>query len=300
MKLKIATRQSELAMYQANFVANEIKKSIKDVEVELIPMTSEGDQTNKPLHEIGGKGLFISTLESALELNIVDIAVHSLKDVPASLDPKFKIINVFKRESPSDLLLSKDGKSFSDFLENATIGTSGPRRKAQINYLRPDIKTIPVRGNIATRINKLYEGYFDGLVVAKAAINRLGLQQNSYEFSIDEMLPAASQGHIATECLSSNKEIIETLESIGDSKELILANAERSFVASMDGGCLSPIAILCQNFNDEIKVTGKVLSYKGDKLIYKKMNSSFKDIDKDIISFADEFILEGAKSLISE
>lgn len=300
MKIKIATRQSELAMYQANFVANEIKKSIKDVEVELIPMTSEGDQTNKPLHEIGGKGLFISTLESALELNKVDIAVHSLKDVPASLDPKFKIINVFKRESPSDLLLSKDGKSFSDFLENATIGTSGPRRKAQINYLRPDIKTIPVRGNIATRINKLNEGYFDGLVVAKAAINRLGLQQNSYEFSIDEMLPAASQGHIAIECLSSNKEIIKTLESIGDSKELILANAERSFVASMDGGCLSPIAILCQNFNDEIKVTGKVLSYKGDKLIYKKMNSSFKDIDKDIISFADEFILEGAKSLISE
>ena len=300
MKIKIATRQSELAMYQANFVANEIKQSIKDVEVELIPMTSEGDQTNKPLHEIGGKGLFISTLESALELNIVDIAVHSLKDVPASLDPKFKILNVFKRESPSDLLLSKDGKSFSDFLENATIGTSGPRRKAQINYLRPDIKTIPVRGNIATRINKLNEGYFDGLVVAKAAINRLGLKQNSYEFSIDEMLPAASQGHIATECLSSNKEIIETLESIGDSKELILANAERSFVASMDGGCLSPIAILCQNFNDEIKVTGKVLSYKGDKLIYKKMNSSFKDIDKDIISFADEFILEGAKSLISE
>ena len=300
MKIKIATRQSELAMYQANFVANEIKKSIKDVEVELIPMTSEGDQTNKPLHEIGGKGLFISTLESALESNKVDIAVHSLKDVPARLDPKFKIINVFKRESPSDLLLSKDGKSFSDFLENATIGTSGPRRKAQINYLRPDIKTIPVRGNIATRINKLNEGYFDGLVVAKAAINRLGLQQNSYEFSIDEMLPAASQGHIATECLSSNKEIIETIESIGDSKELILANAERSFVASMDGGCLSPIAILCQNFNDEIKVTGKVLSYKGDKLIYKKMNSSFKDIDKDIISFADEFILEGAKSLISE
>jgi len=300
MKIKIATRQSELAMYQANFVANEIKKSIQDVEVELIPMTSEGDQTNKPLHEIGGKGLFISTLESALKSNKVDIAVHSLKDVPARLDPKFKIINVFKRESPSDLLLSKDGKSFSDFLENATIGTSGPRRKAQINYLRPDIKTIPVRGNIATRINKLNEGYFDGLVVAKAAINRLGLQQNSYEFSIDEMLPAASQGHIATECLSSNKEIIETLESIGDSKELILANAERSFVASMDGGCLSPIAILCQNFNDEIKVTGKVLSYKGDKLIYKKMNSSFKDIDKDIISFADEFILEGAKSLISE
>ena len=107
MKIRIATRQSELAMYQANFVANEIKNNIKNVEIELIPMTSEGDQTDKPLHEIGGKGLFISTLESALESNKADIAVHSLKDVPARLDPKFRIVSVFKRESPGDLLLSQ-------------------------------------------------------------------------------------------------------------------------------------------------------------------------------------------------
>ena len=298
MKIRIATRQSELAMYQANFVANEIKNNIKNVEIELIPMTSEGDQTDKPLHEIGGKGLFISTLESALESNKADIAVHSLKDVPARLDPKFRIISVFKRESPGDLLLSHDGKPFSDFPENATIGTSGPRRKAQINNLRPDIKTIPVRGNIATRINKLKQGQFDGLVVAKAAVTRLGLEQNSYEFSIDEMLPAASQGHIAIECISSNKSIIKILENIGDPKELILANAERLFVASMDGDCLSPIAILCQDSGDEIKIIGKVLSYQGDKLIFKETKSSFKDIKKDIALFANKFISEGAKTLI--
>ena len=300
MKIRIATRKSELAMYQANFVANEIKSNISNIEVELIPMASEGDQTDKPLHEIGGKGLFVTKLESALESNKADIAVHSLKDVPASLDPKFKITNVFKRESPSDLLLSRDGKSFTDFPKNATIGTSGPRRKAQINYLRPDIITVPVRGNIATRINKLNEGQFDGLVVAKAAISRLSLKHNSYEFLIEEMLPAASQGHIAIECLSAKKDLVKLLKHIGDPIELIIANAERSFVAAMGGNCLSPIAILCEDLNGVIKISGKVLSNKGDKLIYKETKSSIKNINQDIISFADDFISEGAKSLICE
>jgi len=298
MKIRIATRQSELAMYQAKFVADELLAKINNIEVELLSMTSEGDQTDKPLHEIGGKGLFISTLESALEADEADIAVHSLKDVPAKLDPKFKIISVFSRESPEDLLLSKDGKSFSEFARNSTIGTSGPRRKAQINNLRPDIKTIPVRGNIATRIKKLNDGQFDGLVVAKAAIKRLGLKQNSYEFSIEEMLPSASQGYIAIECLSDKKDIIKLLENIGDPKELILASAERSFVAAMEGTCLSPIAILCEDKNGQIKISGKILSYEGNKKIYKEKMSCFEDIAIDIMLFADEFILEGAKSLI--
>lgn len=298
MKIKIATRQSELAIYQAKFVADELLSTITGIEVELVPMTSEGDQTERPLHEIGGKGLFISTLESSLESNKTDIAVHSLKDVPARLDPKFKIISVFGRESPKDLLLSQDGRSLSDFVQNATIGTSAPRRKAQINSLRPDIKTIPVRGNIATRIKKLNDGQFDGLVVAKAAIKRLGLKQNSYEFSIQEMLPSASQGYIAIECLSDKNNIVELLKNIGDSKELILANAERSFVEAMNGDCLSPIAILCEDKADHIKISGKVLSYEGDRKIYKEKISSFKDIKKDIILFANEFISEGAKSLL--
>lgn len=298
MKIKIATRQSELAIYQAKFVADELLSNITGIEVELVPMTSEGDQTERPLHEIGGKGLFISTLESSLESNKTDIAVHSLKDVPARLDPKFKIISVFGRESPKDLLLSQDGRSLSDFVQNATIGTSAPRRKAQINSLRPDIKTIPVRGNIATRIKKLNDGQFDGLVVAKAAIKRLGLKQNSYEFSIQEMLPSASQGYIAIECLSDKNNIVELLKNIGDSKELILANAERSFVEAMNGDCLSPIAILCEDKADHIKISGKVLSYEGDRKIYKEKISSFKDIKKDIILFANEFISEGAKSLL--
>ena len=221
---------------------------------------------------------------------------HFVKD-RASF-PKFKIISVFSRESPEDLLLSKDGKSFSEFAKNSTIGTSGPRRKAQINNLRPDIKTIPVRCNIATRIKKLNDGLFDGLVVAKAAIKRLGLKQNSYEFSIEEMLPSASQGYIAIECLSDKKDIIELLENICDPKELILASAERSFVAAMEGTCLSPIAILCEDKNCQIKISGKILSYEGNEKIYKEKISSFQDIAIDIMLFADEFILEGAKSLI--
>ena len=135
-------------------------------------------------------------------------------------------------------------------------------------------------------------------MVAKAAIKRLGLKQNSYEFSIQEMLPSASQGYIAIECLSDKNNIVELLKNIGDSKELILANAERSFVEAMNGDCLSPIAILCEDKADHIKISGKVLSYEGDRKIYKEKISSFKDIKKDIILFANEFISEGAKSLL--
>jgi multidrug efflux pump subunit AcrA (membrane-fusion protein) len=162
------------------------------------------------------------------------------------------------------------------------------------------LDTGSVRGNIATRINKLNEGQFDGLVVAKAAISRLSLKHNSYEFLIEEMLPAASQGHIAIECLSAKKDVVKLLKHIGDPIELIIANAERSFVAAMGGNCLSPIAILCEDLNGVIKISGKVLSNKGDKLIYKEIKSSIKNINQDIISFADDFISEGAKSLICE
>ena len=195
MKIRIATRKSPLALFQAEYVANQIKQLDRKIRVELIPMSSEGDLTDKPLHQIGGKGLFIKTLESALLNDSADIAVHSLKDVPAKLDKNFKIISIFERAAASDILLTKKGTSFKSMPKGSIIGTSSPRRKAQIKILRPDLSTISVRGNIATRINKLHENHFDGLIIAKAAMERLNLSfENTYEFSYEEMLPAASQG----------------------------------------------------------------------------------------------------------
>ena len=155
MKIRVATRKSELALFQANLVAQELIKKNSGLYVELVPMTSDGDKTNEPLHQIGGKGLFIKTLESALINNQADIAVHSLKDVPARLDSEFCIAAVLKRASPGDMLISNNGTSLGEMHINSSIATSSPRRYAQIKNLNPRINIIPIRGNIATRIQKL-------------------------------------------------------------------------------------------------------------------------------------------------
>ena len=299
MKIRIATRKSKLALFQAEYVANQIKQLDQKIEVELIPMSSEGDLTDKPLHQIGGKGLFIKTLESAILNNIADIAVHSLKDVPAKLDKNFKIISVFERAAASDILLTKKGTPFRSLSEGSVIGTSSPRRKAQIKILRPDLNTAPVRGNIATRIKKLYEDNFDGLIVAKAAMERLNLSlENSYEFTYHEMLPAASQGYIGVECIASNNDLIKTIALINSKHDMLLAEAERDFVAQLNGSCLSPIAIYCREESGQVLVSAKVLSQNGDKQISKEIISSYDLIDKDIKDLSNEFISKGADKLI--
>ena len=301
MKIKIATRQSELALFQANYVMNKIQTKHAEVEVELVPMTSEGDQTEKPLHEIGGKGLFVTKLESALETGEADIAVHSLKDVPAKIDIQYSIAAIFEREDPSDVLLSRNGSSLTDFPSNASIGTSSPRRKAQILRARTDLNIIPVRGNISTRIRKLHEGHFDGLIVAKAALNRLNMElTNAYEFSMQEMLPAASQGFIGVECLKSKEEIMSIMNIINNSSQMALANAEREFVAYLNGSCLSPIAILCKEELYGINISAKVLSQNGQKEIYREIKSSYENLTQDIHSLAEDFISNDAHLIILE
>lgn len=300
MKIKIATRKSELALFQANYVAKKLIQ-LEGIEVELVPLLSEGDQTEKPLHEIGGKGLFIKKLESALIDGDADIAVHSLKDVPAILDDNFALEAIFKRENASDILLSKEGWTLKDFPHKLIIGTSSPRRKAQILNARSDLETVPVRGNIATRISKLKNGLFDGLIVAKAALVRLNLDlSNTYEFTLDEMLPSASQGFIAVECLKSNIEIINILKKINNEDEMLLASAERLFVAQLNGSCLSPIAIYCYAKNEIIHIMAKVLSHNGQKKIYKKIESNKTDLTQDILSLADYFKANGSNSIILE
>ena len=298
MKIKIATRKSELALFQANYVAEKLNQ-LGGVATELVPLLSEGDQTDKPLHELGGKGLFVIKLESALILGDADIAVHSLKDVPAILNSKFEIASIFQRESASDILLSREGWSLDTLPINSVIGTSSPRRKSQILNSRSDLKTIPVRGNIATRIDKLNLGAFDGLIVAKAALNRLNLQlPNTYEFTLEEMLPAASQGFIAVECIKSNTEILNILRQINDETALLLAEAERSFVAKLNGSCLSPIAIYCFEDKEIIHVVAKVLSQDGQKKIYKKIESCKAQLKEDILVLANDFIAQGSNSMI--
>ena len=188
MKIRIATRTSPLALLQTNQVISLIESAEPSSVCEIIPIESEGDLTEAPLHLIGGKGLFVSKLEAALSNGDADIAVHSLKDVPALLDPKFSIAATLSREDPSDAILLKDGITFNDLGKNSRIGTSGPRRKSQMLAMHPDLVIIPVRGNIQTRINKIVSENLDGLIVAKAALNRLKINYpNMYIFSENQM-----------------------------------------------------------------------------------------------------------------
>ena len=299
MKIRIATRKSDLALFQANLVAEKLIEQNDNLKVEIVPMSSGGDETDAPLHQIGGKGLFVNTLESALFRDRADIAVHSLKDVPAKLDNGFCIAAVLKRASAGDMLLTNNGCSIKDLAINSTIATSSPRRYAQIKNLYPEIKIVPIRGNIATRISKLNHENIDGLVVAKAALERLNISNDDcYEFSFGEMLPAASQGYIGVECLTSNEKILDILKRINSPEDLILSQAERDFVLKLNGSCLSPIAIYCRQNLDKILISARVLSQNGDKQIYKEIISSFESIQKDIRDLSQDFISLGADKLI--
>ena len=297
MKIRLGTRKSELALFQANYVSN--KLSQLGVDVEIIPIISEGDIKTGPLHEIGGKGLFVNRLEEALLKDEIDCAVHSLKDVPAKISNKFIINAVLPRESYADILVKKNGINLLDMPDGAKIGTSSPRRAAQVLNMNPNLKVKPIRGNIATRLSKLTTEDYDAIIVAEAALNRLEIvSEYSTKFKTSEMLPSASQGYIGVQCLNVKNDLTKVIESINSKTDMILANAERSFVAQLDGSCTSPICILCTLVDEKVQIQAKVISLDGKRQIAKNSISSIAELDKNIVTLADQFISEGARSII--
>ena len=297
MKLRLGTRKSELALFQANYVSNKLSKL--GVDVEIIPIVSEGDIKTGPLHEIGGKGLFVNKLEEALLKDEIDCAVHSLKDVPAKISNKFIINAVLPRESYADILVMKNNVDLLDMPDGAKIGTSSPRRAAQILNMNPNLKVEPIRGNIATRLSKLSTQDYDAIIVAEAALNRLEIVcEYSTKFKISEMIQSALQGYIGVQCLNVKNDLTKVIESVNSETDMILANAERSFVAQLDGSCTSPICILCTLVDEKVQIQAKVISLDGKRQIAKSSISSVAELDKNIVTLADQFISEGARSII--
>jgi hydroxymethylbilane synthase len=297
MKIRIGTRKSELALFQANFV----KKKIIDLghDVEIVPIISEGDVTNGPLHEIGGKGLFVSTLEDALLKNKIDCAVHSLKDMPAKMNKEFALAAVIERESYADILVKKNNILFNEMPKGSIIGTSSPRRAAQILSLNKNIDIQPIRGNIATRLDKLQNESFDAIVVADAALNRLNIKcEFSERFNLKEMVPAASQGYIGIQCLNKKNDVNKVISSINSEIDMMLADAERSFVEALDGSCISPICILCEHKNNEVNIIAKVLSVDGQKEISHITQTNLSNLNEEMKELIELFKSKGAKSLI--
>lgn len=301
MKIQIASRTSPLALLQTNQVISKIQLLNPNCECSIVEIRSEGDLTDKPLHLIGGKGLFVSKLEAALSEGIADFAVHSLKDVPALLDTQFAIAATMPREEVGDALLLREGLSIDDLSGSLKIATSGPRRKSQLLSLNSKLSIIPIRGNIQTRINKMTSENLDGLIVAKAALNRLNIMHsNIYLFSEEQMLPAASQGAIGIEIHKGNlrSEVSDLLSQVNDSNTLQATEIERSIVAALEGGCLSPISALCKIDNQDIELKVRVSNQNGSDVCNEKIKFTPQNKQDAVSSLIKKLIANGAKELI--
>tara|TARA_Y200000002_G_scaffold181426_1_gene149671 strand:+ start:22 stop:933 length:912 start_codon:yes stop_codon:yes gene_type:complete len=303
MKIRIATRFSPLAMLQTKEVIKKMQHHHPACTCEVIKVESDGDLTDTPLHMIGGKGLFISKLEQALHNDIADIAVHSLKDVPASLDKKFTIAATLPREEVEDVLLLRDKLNISDLSKKLKIATSGPRRKAQLLRINSGFNIVPIRGNIQTRIDKMTTENLDGLIVAKAALNRLKISHpNIYIFSQEEMLPAAAQGAIGIEVIEENleAETINLLQSINDNLTFKATEIERTVVAALQGNCLSPISALCKISDQDVELKVRVSNQKGSEVYDQKEIFKLDNKIEALEGFIEKLISNGAKTLIQK
>ena len=301
MKIRIATRLSPLAMLQTNEVIERIKFCYPRSVCEIIEIESEGDLTDAPLHTIGGKGLFVSKLEMALENGSADIAVHSLKDVPALINSKFTIAATLAREEPVDAILLKEGLIISDLSKNLKIATSGPRRRSQLLAINPKLNIKPIRGNIQTRINKLQTDNLDGLVVAKAALNRLKiLHPNVHVFTEEQMLPAAAQGAIGIEVKSTDISpcLSDLLGLVNDRLTFQSTEIERLVVASLEGNCLSPISALCKIDNQDVELKVKVSTQDGTEVHNELTRFKLKNKIDAVNDCIETLIRKGAKEII--
>lgn len=268
MKLTFATRPSALARWQTQWVINALKNIHPNLVCEEKIITTQGDKIlDKPLPEIGGKGLFTQELESELLNGDVHCAVHSLKDLPVENPAGLTVGCIPARAEVRDALISKNGYTLATLPQNASVGTSSLRRASQILSLRPDIKTQSLRGNVDTRLRKALDGQYDAIILAGAGLSRLGLDKNVSEWiSLDVMLPAPGQGALAVQCRADDKETLALLSKLEDVATRKAVTAERAFLSGLGGGCAVPVAAYA-SVDNQINLTGLVASIDGKQII---------------------------------
>ncbi|MFH2131844.1 MAG: hydroxymethylbilane synthase [bacterium] len=268
-KIRIATRASKLALWQSNWVKRCLEDSYPDLAVELIHLKTKGDKIlDVPLAKIGGKGLFVKELETALLENKADIAVHSLKDVPTEFPEGLEISVITRRETPNDAFVSNRFGCFEALPQHSVLGTSSLRRIAQLKKARPDIRFESLRGNVNTRLKKLDNGEFDGIILAAAGLIRLGLQERLTEvLPYDLSLPAIGQGVVCIESRKGDTAILERISPLADAETTMIVSAERALLKRLNGGCQIPIAGHAVIENSQIHLTGVLASPDGDRYL---------------------------------
>jgi len=299
MKIRIATRKSTLALWQANHVADALRPLPEVTSVELVPLTTRGDEVlDRSLQKIGGKGLFIKELEVAMEAGDADIAVHSMKDVPADMPEGFCIAAVLERANPADALV---GKNLSELAQGARVGSSSLRRQAQLLALRPDVRVQALRGNVNTRLKKLADGQYDAIILACAGLERLGLEAHISEiFSPDQMLPAAAQGVIGIECLAGRTELLQILKLLDHAATKTVVTAERAVTKELQADCQSPVAAFGEIDDSTLNLRAMVASPDGRKIIRKQVSGPADDPETLGISLANKLLDMGAGKLLAQ
>jgi hydroxymethylbilane synthase len=300
--LYIGTRGSLLALTQSEGVKSALERQWRECRVELKIIKTTGDKIlDVPLAKVGGKGLFVKELEDALLERAVDLAVHSMKDVPADLPHGLEIGAIPKREDPRDVLISRTGKDLSGLPPNARVGTSSLRRAAQLKSIRPDLEIENLRGNLDTRLRKLQDGQYDAIVLAAAGIHRMGWQDRITAYlSPTEFLPAIGQGAIGIEIRSEDRAIRELLAPVHDSDTAVAVRAERSLLKGLEGGCQVPIAGYAQVSYGRVELTGLVASLDG-KQIFRQTRSSPCDQAESLgRDLARELLDAGARTILDE
>lgn len=298
--IRIATRKSPLALWQAEFVKAELEKAHPGLIVELLPMSTKGDIIlDTPLAKVGGKGLFVKELEVAILENRADIAVHSMKDVPVEFPEGLGLEVICEREDPRDAFVSNRYNQLSELPQGAIVGTSSLRRQCQIRAQRPDIEIRDLRGNVGTRLGKLDAGDYDAIILAAAGLKRLKLEQRITSFiSAEESLPANGQGAVGIECRTNDERVKMLLAPLEHKETRYRVLAERAMNTHLEGGCQVPIGAYAEIEGDTLTLRGLVGAPDGSQIIQATKTGNYNDAESIGIALATELLNQGARSIL--
>ncbi|HJN96658.1 MAG: hydroxymethylbilane synthase [Gammaproteobacteria bacterium] len=298
--LRIATRESPLALWQANSVKQQLQASHNDLAVELVPMTTRGDKIlDSPLAKVGGKGLFVKELERAMLDGRADIAVHSMKDVPMEFPQGLGLAVICEREDPADAFVSNGFTSFDELPENATVGTSSLRRQCQIKQLRPDLRIVDLRGNVGTRLGKLDAGDYDAIILAAAGLVRLELADRiCHRLSYTQCLPAGGQGAVGIECRSEDLDTLKLVDCLHHQNTAATVVAERAVNARLNGGCQVPIAAFAELREGVIFLKALVGNLEGTTILRSELSGDAHHAEQLGITVAEDLLSQGAGEIL--
>lgn len=300
-KVRIATRESPLALWQANYVKAALQRTHPALEVELLGMTTRGDKIlDTPLAKVGGKGLFVKELEVAMLEGVADIAVHSMKDVPMEFPEGLELGVICEREDPRDALVSSRYRSLEDLPPGARLGTSSLRRQCQLRAQRPDLRVLDLRGNVNTRLRKLDEGQYDAIILAAAGLKRLGMEQRIAScMAVEQSLPAGGQGAVGIELRSDDAGTRRLLDSLGHAASERCVRAERAMNAYLQGGCQVPIACYAVERDQQLWLRGLVGHPDGSVVYRAEATASLEQAHSLGCRVAEMLLEQGAGDILA-